>query len=46
MFHVEQFGFDTQFHVERKRSKIHCLVGFLAVFTAEKIIFALSPCKI
>lgn len=46
MFHVEQFDFDTPFHVERKQPKTHCLVGFLAVFTAEKIIFVLSPCKI
>lgn len=46
MFHVEQFDFGTPFHVERKQSKTHCLVGFLALFTAEKIIFDLSPCKI
>ena len=46
MFHVEQFDFGTLFHVERKQPKIHCLVGFLAVFAAEKIIFGLSPCKI
>lgn len=46
MFHVEQFDFDTPFHVERQQPKTHCLVGVLALFTAEKIIFTLSPCKI
>lgn len=45
MFHVEQFDFYVPFHVERKRSKTHCLVGISAVFTAKKIIFVLSPCK-
>ncbi len=45
MFHVEQFDFNTSFHVERKSLKTYYLVGIWLVFTDEKIIFALSPCK-
>lgn len=36
MFHVEQFDFNTSFHVERKSLKTYYLVGFGWFLPMEK----------